>query len=68
MQYANTEFHRVVKGMYIQGGDISKIVNSNNGFSIYDGEFSDESFVINHTEPGLIGMCKRSNIPHTNEC
>ncbi len=68
MQYANTEFHRVVKGMYIQGGDISKIANSNNGFSIYDGEFADESFVVNHTEPGLVGMCKRGSIPHTNEC
>jgi hypothetical protein len=54
--------------MYVQGGDISKIVNSNNGFSIFDGEFADESFDIKHTEPGLLGMCKRSRIPHTNEC
>ena len=40
----------------------------NKGFSIYNGEFADESFSVRHTEPGLIGMCKRNGIPDTNEC
>jgi cyclophilin family peptidyl-prolyl cis-trans isomerase len=38
------------------------------GFSVYDGEFADESFQVKHTEPGLLGMCKRSSVQHTNEC
>lgn len=37
-------------------------------FSIYDGEFADESFEIKHTEPGLLGMCKRNGIADTNQC
>lgn len=36
--------------------------------SIFDGEFADESFEVKHTEPGLIGMCKRNGIANTNEC
>lgn len=28
--------------------------------SIYDGEFTDESYHLKHEEIGLIGMCKRS--------
>lgn len=38
------------------------------GFSIYDGEFADESYNVKHEEQGLLGMCKRSGVPHTNEC
>lgn len=36
--------------------------------SIYGGEFADESFHVKHTEVGLLGMCKRSGLKHTNEC
>lgn len=35
--------------------------------SIYGGEFADESFHVKHTEIGLLGMCKRSGIKHSNE-
>lgn len=67
--YVNTEIHRVVKGMYVQGGDLSKAFpKTKYGYSIYDGEFADESFQVKHTEPGLIGMCKRGGILNTNEC
>jgi len=67
--YSGSEFHRVVKGMYIQGGDLSKVFTKyKDGFSVYDGEFADESFQVKHTEPGLLGMCKRSSVQHTNEC
>jgi len=61
--------------MYVQGGDLSKVFSKPGkesqakGYSIYDsGEFADESFQIKHTEPGLLGMCKRSGMKHTNEC
>jgi len=66
--YKDTEFHRVVKGMYIQGGDLSKVYSAKGGLSIHGGEFEDESFNVKHTEPGLLGMCKRGSIPDTNEC
>lgn len=67
--YAGAEFHRAVKGLYVQGGDLSRITaKSKLGLSIYGGQFADESFHIKHTEPGLIGMCKRGTIPNTNEC
>ena len=46
----------------------SNIGEQKSGFSIYDGEFADESFNIKHEEPGLLGMCKRGSISHTNEC
>ena len=60
--------------MYVQAGDISKVYSSVSGkkdevgYSIFGGEFADESFHINHTEPGLLGMCKRSGTPNSNEC
>ena len=38
------------------------------GYSIYDGEFADESFHVKHTEPGLLGMCKRGTTANSNEC
>ena len=42
--------------------------NNGGGYSFYGGEFADESFQIKHSEPGLIGMCKRGGVPHSNEC
>ena len=35
--------------------------------SLTGAEFSDESFQIKHTEVGLLGMCKRNGLKHTNE-
>ena len=35
--------------------------------SVYGGEFADESFHVKHTEVGLLGMCKRSEVKHTND-
>ena len=69
VSYINSEFHRVVKGMYVQGGNLSKLFNSKDGsgFSIYNGEFADESFEVKHKEVGLLGMCKRGGIPDTND-
>ena len=36
--------------------------------SLSGAEFPDESFQIKHTEVGLLGMCKRNGLKHTNEC
>lgn len=65
MTYVGTEFHRVVNGMYIQGGDIQKNVTKQTVNN--EGEFADESFHVKHTEVGLIGMCKRKGYSHSNE-
>lgn len=37
------------------------------GTSIYGGPFEDESFQIKHQEIGMLGMCKRNGLSHTNE-
>ena len=65
LSYVGTEVHRVVKGMYLQCGKIED--KKNEGASIYGGEFEDESFHVKHTEIGLLGMCKRNGLKHTNE-
>jgi len=63
----NTEVHRVVKGLYVQCGDLSKLGIKDQQKSIHGGEFADESFHVKHTEPGLLGMCKRRGFAHSNE-
>ena len=63
LSYVGSDIHRIVPGMFIQGG---KLKVSDKG-SIYEGEFADESFHVKHTEVGLLGMCKRSGLKHTNE-
>lgn len=69
VSYLNTDIDRVVKGKFIQGGDIRKLFGLPGSFSTYeDGEFADESFAKKHDEPGLLGMCHRSGYANTNEC
>jgi cyclophilin family peptidyl-prolyl cis-trans isomerase len=36
--------------------------------SIYNGEFPDENYDIKHSTPGIIGMVKKGNKRHSNEC
>lgn len=52
--------------MFVQMGKI-KSKNPDAKASLYGAEFPDESFHIKHTEVGLLGMCKRNNLKHTNE-
>ena len=67
--YSGTEIHRVVKGMYVQAGDLNKAHGFQAaGYSIYGNEFADESFQVKHTEAGLVGMCKKNGKAHSNEC
>ena len=69
ISYLNTDIDRVVKGKFVQGGDIRKLFGLPGAFSIYEeGEFADESFAKKHDEPGLLGMCQRSGYANTNEC
>lgn len=63
VSYANSEIHRIVPGMFIQGGKIKTA----NGGCLFDGEFEDESYHVKHKEIGLLGMCKRSGLKHSNE-
>ena len=67
LSYVSTEVHRVVKGMYLQAGKVEVEKNPEAGTSIYGGEFEDESFHVKHTDIGLLGMCKRNNLKHSNE-
>lgn len=62
--YEGTEVHRIVPGMYLQAG---RIRSGETNTSLHGGEFSDESFHVKHTEIGLLGMCKRSGLKHSNE-
>ena len=62
--YKGSEIHRIVNGMYIQLGRIKHSIGFANKFNA---EFEDESFCIKHTEIGLLGMCKRSGLKHSNE-
>lgn len=63
ISYANTEIHRIVPGMFIQGGRVKASGNA----AIFEQEFEDESFHMKHTQHGMLGMCKRSGLKHTNE-
>jgi len=65
LSYEGAKFHRVVKGMYIQGGSLAPTVEDQ--ASIFDGDFADENFDVKHTEIGLVGMCKKRGFKHTNE-
>ena len=65
--YVGTDVHRIVKGMYIQMGKITPAKSPELGCSIYGTEFEDESFQIKHHEIGMLGMCKRNGLNHSNE-
>ena len=36
-------------------------------YSIYEGNFEDESHTIKHNEIGMLGMCKKAGMTHSNE-
>lgn len=68
LTYKNTEFHRIVQGAFVQGGDLSKLGISKAGQSIFDGYFPDETFEVKHDAVGLLGYCKKNGLKYTNEC
>lgn len=66
MTYAGSEIHRVVKGEFMQGGDLLHSHKGNDESLL--GEFSDESYHHKHDEIGLIGMCKKRGYNNSSQC
>ena len=64
LSYKGSLIHRISKNSFIQGGDI-RIEGSK---SIYGNNFNDENYNIKHNSHGILGMVKKMNRKHTNEC
>jgi Peptidyl-prolyl cis-trans isomerase (rotamase) - cyclophilin family len=50
--YKGCPFHKIIAGIYCQGGDITKF-NGFGGISIYGEVFPDENFLLQHSGPGI---------------
>jgi len=63
LSYKNNVFHRIVKGGWVQAGDIVNR-NGTGGASIFGEVFPDESFQVTFDQPGVLAMANHG--PHTN--
>ena len=61
--YKETPFHRIVKGVGVYGGDITR-GDGRGGWSIYGQFFEDENFRAKHKIEGLLSMVNKG--PNTN--
>jgi len=59
LHYKGHPVHRVVKGGWLQAGDIEPPHSGAGGFSIYGGTFADESFAYPHDMAGVLGMANQ---------
>jgi len=64
LTYKGNCFHRIVKGLMMQGGDFT-MQNGRGGESVFGETFADEAFGIPHDAPGILTMANRG--PNTNE-
>jgi len=58
LHYSNTQFHRIVDGFVLQGGDIIN-GDGTGGYSIYGPTYADESFERKHACAGLLSMANK---------
>ena len=64
LNYKGSLIHRISKNSFIQGGDI-RIEGPK---SIYGKNFNDENYNVKHDTKGILGMVKKGNRKHSNEC
>ena len=64
LSYKGSLVHRISKNSFIQSGDI----RIDGAKSIYGENFNDENYNIKHDSYGILGMVKKGNRKHTNEC
>jgi cyclophilin family peptidyl-prolyl cis-trans isomerase len=58
LHYLNTQFHRILDGFVLQGGDIIN-GDGSGGHSIYGPTYADENFERKHACAGLLSMANR---------
>lgn len=66
LSYLESKIHRIVKGSYIQGGDITR-GDGTGGESIYGGKFCDENFERKHSCAGLLSMASTGRNANTSQ-
>ena len=64
LSYQDTIINRISQGSFLVGGNIPDVIPK----SIYNGNFNDENYNIKHSTYGILGMVKKGNRNHTNEC